>query len=772
MKVLSVLLVGAALLLSGLLRVSEVQAQDSFCDDLVYQDTSFLSSGELTSVRTEAEKLQNSTASEVRVRVFATTRGAHIEDFVKQIESQCRSWRGPEGQTKNNLIAILITTQEHDFLIWTGAGWEKALPDSKLAKIAADKLVFQLQSGNKGLAFTESLKEINNQINLFQNPPPINSTGGGNEVNFNFGGFAKVFGIVSGAVIAIVLMILGYIFLSRRAKKEEARRKAKHAAETAKNTIGTTLSNLGGILSEKRLLVESLKTQVHTDDIAETETLLNEAQMNFDRASGEFAKLSEVIDPSDPKLSVGEYGNIQAEYERIATISTAAETAFNAASSLIGSLQEVRSEIPGRVSALTAFIEDARSRVKAIKDQGFKVDAAESKLAEADSTMAEAQQSVAEKKFFAASDFEREAIDLIANSVTLAAVLPEKKTELEQKIAALEARIEQTKVAIIAAGEVFDAIEAEYAEDSFVSIVGNGTESENRVNNALEGFSNAQTFVHMDRQDWDGAEEEIGRANISLDQADSFIRSIHALKQSLDQAKASAATEVNQTFEALQKAATYLQENLADIKGHYHDDLEKAQEILGRAEAELAETRPNFLLAVKLADQSEDIANEVLKASSTEVENAERLRQKAKRALREAKVSYSKAAEFIEDHSGDVGRNARVKLADAHQELISAEDSSNDLESSIAWAVEAEKSANLAYSSASRDFKEKEQERRHREKSYPSWGTTGSMGRWSTGRSSGHSSGGISIGNLGGVGRGISGSFGGGGGGRGISGKW
>lgn len=73
--------------------------------------------------------------------------------------------------------------------------------------------------------------------------------------------------------------------------------------------------------------------------------------------------------------------------------------------------------------------------------------------------------------------------------------------------------------------------------------------------------------------------------------------------------------------------------------------------------------------------------------------------------MREAERLVSKAQEYIEDHSSDVGSNAKANLRKARENLGTAREAT-DLERRIAFAEGAEEKARYAYNEAKDDVAE------------------------------------------------------------------
>jgi hypothetical protein len=105
----------------------------------------------------------------------------------------------------------------------------------------------------------------------------------------------------------------------------------------------------------------------------------------------------------------------------------------------------------------------------------------------------------------------------------------------------LASRIEQVKEAINKGRLIFDRVSREYAETTWESIRGNGTEAENRVNWALEALDDARSASGAEQQEWHKALELVEKGNSWLIEVESLMKSISSLEENLLAARRDAA---------------------------------------------------------------------------------------------------------------------------------------------------------------------------------------------------------------------------------------
>ena len=197
-----------------------------------------------------------------------------------------------------------------------------------------------------------------------------------------------------------------------------------------------------------------------------------------------------------------------------------------------------------------------------------------------------------------------------------------------------------------------------------------------------------------------------------------------------------------------------------------------AEAVLERARLEEAKTKPDYPEIIKLAQTANSAADLILEKSRSEHEKMERLRKKRTNLEISVKTAYSKAKEYIEDHSSDIGVSAKNSLNNAKQNLDSLITGTN-LEKEVGFLETAEKQANEAYTKAENDFNDAESKRMRRRRAAAASYSSPS-GSSIFGRSSGSGSVFSRSGSSSGRGRGFGGSRSFGSSGRGFGGsrKW
>lgn len=719
--------------------IQTASAQGS-CDDIVVDEAGVFGAG-IDQVATEAQKLVN-LGADVRVRSVKTFGSAgNLDNYVDQIQKECNSWQATDGGYKNNLVVLIVAVDDRKTGLYYGSQWKRTLEPNWI-RIQADKMNPRFRDGDFAGGFAAGLQEIQRLIDLEIHPPSpvpqqqqpqvvvVVPTTQPREVSppLDLSGLWRVLGWVVAIIVLAVVGYFGYQFttayLTRQAKRRAAQQKARLAKQATASRIAEWSEKFKGV----ELQISVTAVQVAEEEIKPLRNALVKAQRLYDKATMRHADLeSSAGDPNRPGLTEDEYHNIEGAYNKALVELQEAEGLLNDVDRQAETLGKLVTDAPKAVAVARTAIGQGKSRVAAVSQRGFKTQD-EVTLTRAKTVLNKAESSLKEKRFQAAQKAAEEAQKLANDAVTSAEDLPKQKTAAEQGIAALAQRIEAVKAKIIAGRETFEEFAAAYAQSCWLPIRGNGTEAENRINWSLRVLETARELASMEKQEWQKAQDQMAEANKWLDEAESFMRSVAALKNNLEAAKRGAPDEIQAAQADIEKATTYIKKYDPDIRESLETDLANVQKGLDDAKAELAKSKPDYLKVVKLAKQANASADQILAEARSEHEAAERLRQRAASALRDAKAAVSRAKEYIEDHPSDVKRTAKNYLGEAQETLRSAERTAS-LENRIQYAEKAEAAADKAYSRAESDVEEAEEERRpsYTYVGYSGWGSSSSQ---------------------------------------------
>ncbi|MCX5970657.1 MAG: hypothetical protein NTV14_04030, partial [Coprothermobacterota bacterium] len=399
---------------------------------------------------------------------------------------------------------------------------------------------------------------------------------------------------------------------------------------------------------------------------------------------------------------VVELGVIETEYQKILGNLRQARESIKGVEDQIAQVQQAIDGFPGKVAEVNTGIEDALLKQEELKRAGYKSTFPADLVAKGRSTLEQAKALVAEKRFIEGTKIVSLATEQIKQAVQASEELPLKKQQAEAAIPVLASRIEQVKEKVNNSRDVFERLSQGYAEPSWESVRGNGTEAENRVSWALDAYDDARSANGMEQQEWHKALELVEKGNNWLTEAESLMKSISELEVNLIAERQNAPNEINAAQSDVATAWEYINRYDEDIRESLEDDLRSAEKKNDLAREELKIAKPDYYKVSKLAREANEAADKILIQARDEHEAVERLRAKAVSSRREARAKVSMAMEYVEDHAEVVRNEARSYLNNAVEALQQA-DTTADINSQISLATKAESAADQAYSLSQRD---------------------------------------------------------------------
>jgi hypothetical protein len=265
-------------------------------------------------------------------------------------------------------------------------------------------------------------------------------------------------------------------------------------------------------------------------------------------------------------------------------------------------------------------------------------------------------------------------------------------------LAALPGQIDAQEARIPEAERTLEGLKR-YAEQSWASVVGNPREAQARLAAARTALTEGQQA--QTANDRTGAGRGARIAQQAMAAAGQLLDAVTALRQSLQQAEASAGSEIDE-------AAGDLAAARAAVAGAASADLGarvvKAEQALEQARRALGAQRPDVLAAAKLATEADAIADQIL----AEVHEAEERRAGQVRILQAqlqgAESAYLQAAHYIAGRRAGMGSGARTRLAEAERHLDQARGlAGSDPDTALAEARRAQSLAEQAYELAQQD---------------------------------------------------------------------
>ena len=696
------------MLIMGILGVTAPQsmAADLNCTGVVNDGAGVLSSSDITDIENAANKLRSKGAE---VHVVTSSNGMFVDDYQRQVLSSiCPNWGdGPNG-IKESVVLFMMAFDPNDLVFSWGAQFDKYYASGDYTQdVIQGAMSDQAHAGNYGQSFVDGI----NMAYEGATAGPSSGTSGNTPsptITTN-GSTVAVFGIVFGVLFVLVLVGIGIWLLLRRQQANEARKKMRQRALSARDAATQINNDLGSKTAKDTRNSRIKKYKDASDTLASdlkrlaavVDTCITDSRQTITSAAvaGEGA--------DDPNLTAGEYEELAQRYEAALENSEQAERAADEFDDLC---QQADSQL-AQATQTTADIEtrlgNIQETITGLEKEGIKVTDIQ-KLIDASLKALDAAKphlnDLSVLRDLAKSEEQLEAAEAAVQTMAT------QRADLLVGLPALKSRIAVVTGQLDSAKDCFDRISSTYATSSWDSVKGNGTEARKRIADAHEAFDDATADASLDKQRWDKATEAMQEGNQLLDEAVSYLRSIHALETSLADAKAEAPREIEDAAEDIAKAERYLTEFERDVDKSLRRSLEEAQQTLAQAQHELEQVKPDYLMVVRLALSANHSADDILADAVEDHEAMERKRRLADSGRKAATRAISEADEYFDDHDSKIDQDAKdlLKQARSHMANVNA---TSDFDGIIDAAGKAAKKAEEALGKAKRDVRDAESSR-------------------------------------------------------------
>jgi uncharacterized membrane protein YgcG len=633
------------------------------------------------------------------VRTYAPS--ASIDTYERELIRTCATYQSENpGERKNNLVLLIVAMSERKAVLSWGERWNAALED-EADRVRADFLNPNLRDGEYGRAVADTFGEVERLLDEQLHP----SRGGE--------GLSPAW-IILSALVGLGLLALAGVGVLRYSRFLRKRAAAQAEAIKRRDEAADAVMEMGTAHDELIRTVEIAKLALGVEEASELDDACAKATAAVGEATQRYSALEGgEWDPAQ-RHALEDFEKIAAAYRAAHEAASSARAAIAEAMGLASELTKLAQELPGEIEALDSRLATATTARESAAKAGYKVGKADDSIARATSLLSRARAAVAKNRLRAGEAAVSEAQTLARDAAAWCDGLPEFRARLERDAEALKARIPSLMAKTAVAKAVFEAIATAFAPDSWGPVRGNGSGAEERIayaSHAQAGGANAAT---MERQEWEAARAAIEDGIAALDEAEKLLEAIHAMRQSLEQARADAPAEVEAAAADIAVAWDYIRSHDQALAEAREGELAEAEAVLEQARAELTEEMPNYLVAVKQAGSANAAADHVLAACRSEVERLERLNAKVVRALRDAEIAVSTAARYIDSHRSDVEAGAESDLAQAERNLAAAKavtvtvrspdtaerDQREALQEKIGLAMKAESDAERALNAA------------------------------------------------------------------------
>jgi uncharacterized membrane protein YgcG len=685
---------------------SASQAQSP--DQVAVVDDARIFGDKFAAVETAAAKVHDSGA-DIRVRTILNYgSAANLDVYEQQLEKQSPSWLGQDGNRKNNLIVLMISLEDRETGLYYGSYWDNAL-SSRWMTIQTESMNPLFKSGEYASGVIKGLDEIGKAVKgagvastsistsvATAAPAPTVSQ----PAKSSSAGW-----IVLIVVLVVVFLIVGLVWLMLSRQKRAQIQSARQRALLAKQAAASGINELLQTTQMLEIKVNVTSGRLADEDGTVLRDGLEKAKILVSQGSQKYSDLAHSAgDPENPKLGVAELGVLEPEYQKIVENIKQARESVKSVEDRITSIQQTIDGFSGQVTALEAKIKAIEAQQDQLKQSGFKTNYASELIAQGRLIIQQAQAMVTQKRYSEGLKYLAQAEERIKQAAAAVADLPLKKQQVEAAIPVLAARIKPVQESVERGHDVFERVFKEYAETTWESVKGNGTEAENRVSWTMEALEQARSAAAADQQEWQKGLDLVEKGNRWLNEVEVLMKSITDLDQNLQAARRDSPIEIRAAQNDVTTAWDYIKLYDDDIRESLEDDLRAAEKKIEMAAEELKQTQPDYFKVCKLAREANEAADKILIQARDEHETAERLRVKSATVRRDASTRVSIARQYIDVHSPEVRQEARTYLANAIQSLNQA-DAAADINTQLSLASNAESSAERAYSIAQSDVR-------------------------------------------------------------------
>ncbi len=242
---------------------------------------------------------------------------------------------------------------------------------------------------------------------------------------------------------------------------------------------------------------------------------------------------------------------------------------------------------------------------------------------------------------------------MLGEAIAYGAALPELRAENDRRIAALE-KSGQAAAELIAQGRTaFDAVD-EFAESTWSDIRGNGSEAQAAADRAHEHWVQARAGNTMEAQDFHAAKEDLDAADAELAYVRELIDAITQRLTDLEHARVTARDLLAEAERSVLAGGKFVAANDPDVTPAMTMQLSRAAELVGKVRQAIDQAKPDWLVAVRDAQEADKLADDALAGARSEVETTNKLREQVQKAQDLATAEVKKIVKYSGVHRADI----------------------------------------------------------------------------------------------------------------------
>lgn len=590
---------------------SAAQAADH-CDDVFVDQTRDQVLHDRARIDAATARLEN-LGADIRIRAYDAAPGGNLDAYEASQVSSCASWRGPDGQTKGNLV-VLLFSMDHQSAIFYGSNWHPSL-DRNVDRVRADAMNPQLRAGKfaDGVARAEDelFRLMDHQLHPEESGSPW-----------------------PGAMLLLAIAAAyGGWFLKRRRDNRQVRESERSVAKAAAlrerdEAVDALLAldSADDVHRHVKILVGNLNPQ----DAAALNMTWKTAEAAVNAAFTEHGQITDDGDRYDPDRwhTREEYRDIAAAYEQVKTSAVAAAALLRATGEQCDQLREEMAHAPEALAHLKGKRSAISQTDQRLQSEGYLTSIASS-LHLANRALSTAEKQLDEHQAGQAIVSLRQAQKAYSTLEKYLDGLPALPRELAIRHKELEAELSTTEQSVALTQAWLDEMGRTYCRACWDDVMQEFSRAAAGLVRARAELDPAQDDISMQSQRWEQGEDRLISAQTLLDAYAEARVAVAERRELLDDLARTAGARV----ESLRADDREARTEIASLRGDQARYLQQLNSWTDRAEAledELRSPQPDYLT---IEAELRAISNG-LREAVEEARNENQARQRERRERR------------------------------------------------------------------------------------------------------------------------------------------
>ncbi|MDB5194499.1 MAG: chromosome segregation ATPase-like protein [Parcubacteria group bacterium] len=633
------------------------------CDAVIVDDANVFGK-DLGKVQATADSLQALGAT-VRIR---TLRKGKTNPYYAAEKARCDSWHVPgDTVTRGNLVAVMYSVDGGDVGVRYGAAWRATLgPTWK--DIARNDMLPRFRDHDYAAGFAVGVSSLTRLVNAHLKPPAAPTTIINQAPPADLSGLWKVLGwiVVLGALALIAILIRRFV------QERNERRAAQGRALTARASASNLVNTLPGELEDEKILATTMAKQMTEADALSLKKDLDKASRALTSATTSYSSLSSSRnDPEKDSLSVAEYGSMERSYQGIFNSLNDAKCLIDGVRTSIENAKERAKSAPDQLRALQGRLATLNQSVASLKQRGFNIGGIEGQAADAKTSVDAAESALGSGQvgeFFRQLDLVGKALAAVEGGLNALAAKQKASADAPQQVSS---RLRLMEAEVAKGQAALGRISSDFVPTSWASVRDYSVETEKRLSKVRAYIPSITAAASMEGQRFDDAISLSGECMTLLDETKSFVDAVFSLEKDLLQAKNDAPQELTGAETDIVKARAYIKRYDGDIVDSLEKDLDKLSEGLAAIRQYLAggKEKLDYLVTLGSVRAIQKTVNGILDEARKQHDAAERKRELAQSALRDAQAALARTTSYATSYRSYAGPGVFQYTSQADQML-------------------------------------------------------------------------------------------------------